>query len=519
MPLQLQNRKRAARKLEDYDVTGFVNADCSFLNFVTRLRINRFRHISNLNVDFEHPITVISGTNRVGKTSLLLILACSFEDFMKVDSTSPSGGLRPHAWNDVLSFTSHENVDVDYSYELEWRVGSNRRVGEGKRLANTKSWSGLGKKSSDPKRINAKIRDREARLIDLERVLPGRSFSNALFRKANQANAVRLNEEVEEAYSFLFDTGVTKIYQVGSHINKNCYLLENPNDSYSSFNAASGEEAAIHTLRDIIESPPNSLILVDEIEAAFHPNIQRKLAAIIEYISWRDKKQFIISTHSPTMISAFPPTSRKFIEAHDGQFRILSRISPQAARSKMDSIGHPLIRLYCEDSLAKFLIKKVLQEISKSNLHFARVFNIITSGAINEVKNDYQRHKRNFMQLRNKVGYAAIFDGDYHEDPSYTIFVDNPDEQAIFLYPYEAPEKFLVRAYLDENPDDELEASLTHDDHHGLFETMVVLDMAADSADARSQCYSAFLNSAKFAKHESDLKEFLLSLVDRFSQE
>ena len=216
MTLNLQNLVEAKRKLSGCDITVFRSVRESFRHFTMELKVNSFRHIQDLCITFEHPVTVIAGTNKIGKTSLLLLLACSHERFMKIDSTSPSGDLHEHAWNNVLSFTSHENVNNDYSYQLKWRVGVQMRDGVGKRLASSKAWSGLGKKSSDTSRVNAKIRDREVRMIDLERILPGRSFSNALFRKANAGTAVRLSPEIEKAFSYVFDVESVEISEVVS---------------------------------------------------------------------------------------------------------------------------------------------------------------------------------------------------------------------------------------------------------------------------------------------------------------
>ncbi len=517
MALQLQNLEAKKQKLASCDTAIFNGTDGSYLHFLKRLKINSFRHILSLDVSFEHPITVISGTNKIGKTSILLLVACSFEKFMKVDSTAPAGQLREHNWSDVMAFTNHETSAQDYSYELEWRVGSSNRSGEGKRLASSRAWSGLGKKSSDKARLNAKIRDREVRFIDLERVLPGRSFSNALYRKANIANAVRLNEEVEQAFSYIFGVDDVELSEVGSHINKSCFLISHAGNSYSSYNAASGEEAVIYLLKDIIDSRTDSLILIDEVEAGFHPSVQRKLADIIQYISWRDKKQFIITTHSPTLLSAFPGSSRRFIERFNNRYRVINRISHQAARSKMDAVGYPLLILYCEDDLASFLIKKVLTKISSEHPYFHRLVDIIESGPIDQVKNDYERHRRNFPQFRNSVGYCAVFDGDHKDHPHYSNYFGNTLEKTLFLYPYDAPEKFLVRAYLRENPNDELTSALQHSDHHSLFQQMVNLGLATDKSDARAACYTAFETSPEYAKHEEDLKNFLVTVVTEYS--
>lgn len=517
MTLNLQNVNEAKQKLESCDTKSFHNSDKSFCFFTSELKVKAFRHISNLTVDFEHPVTVISGTNKIGKTSLLLLLACSHENFMKMDSTSPAPILRAHAWKDVLSFTSHESVDADYSYELTWRTGFQERSGVGKRLASSKAWSGLGKKSSDPKRANAKIRDRQVRLVDLERILPGRSFTNALLRKAHSATAVRLAPEIEQAFAYIFDINNVEISEIGGHINKNCFLITKSSQCYSTFNAASGEESVIYLLKDLLESPKDSLILVDEIEAGFHPSVQRKLADVVQYISWRDKKQFIISTHSPTLLSAFPAKSRRFIEHTTTEYRVIRGISHQAARSKMDSVGYPLVRLYCEDNLASYLVKQALVRMAKNHPHAQRLVNVVTSGPIHEVKNDYIRHKRNFKQYCNKVGYCAIFDGDHKNHADYSVYFENSTEKALFLYPYEAPEKFLLRSYLSRNPHPQLSAALEHSAHHTLFLAMVNFGLATDSADALSRCYASFQESTEFMKHDHDLQSFLTEVLKHFS--
>lgn len=518
MTLNLNNLAEVKGKLARCDTATFRSRGDSYLSFVRQLRIVRFRHLHDLCIDFEHPVTVIAGTNTIGKTSLLLLLACSHERFMKVDSTSPTPSLREHSWNDVMSFTSHEAVDEDYVYELEWRVGTEDRTGTGKRLARTGKWGGLGKKDARPDRKSAKIRDREVRLVDLERILPGRSFTSALYRKANEGSAQRLAPDVEKAFAYVFGVTSVELSALGGHINKQCFLISEPERSYSTYNAASGQESVIYLLRDIIESPSDTLVLIDEVEAGFHPSVQRRLADVIQYIAWRDKKQFVITTHSPTLLTSFPARSRRFIESKGTGFRVIKGISAAAARSKMDSIGYPLVRLYCEDELAAFLIRKILIAMADEHPFADRLVNIICSGPINAVKNDYVRDSRNFSQMTNRVGYCAVFDGDHKDHPEFSNYFENPNELVTFLFPYEAPEKFLVRAYLREHSSPELEAGLAHNDHHTLFQVMVNLGLAADAAEARGLCYSAFEVQPEYTKHSRDLEDFLTRVLTHFTE-
>lgn len=517
MALQIQNLRQTKHKLMGCDVMRFDNPNNSFTWFTQSIHVTRFRHIFNLNIDFTHPITSIAGANRSGKTSLLLLMACSHENFLRPDATSSSIGIREHGWNDVLSFTSHETINTDYQYEMEWRHAARIFQGTGKRMHTSRAWSGLGKKSTDEKRLNAKIRGREVRLIDLERLLPARAFSNSLHRKANTAATTPLSQDIAQAFSYIFDTPITSISEAGWHLNRRCFVIERPGVVYSTYNAATGEEAVIYLLKDLIESPKNSLILIEEIEAGIHPSVLRKVIDIVHIVSWSDKKQIIFTTHSPTAFSAVDARSRRFIETVNGQWRCSSGISMQAASSKMDSVAHPLVQLYCEDDLAQFLINQQLVAITASEPQAQRLINVIRSGPIDQVKNDYTRHQRNFQHLRVKLGYCAVFDGDYKNDPGYSNFHENVDEFTAFIYPYDKPEKFLVRAYLTSNPNETLEAALNHINHHTLFNKMVELGVASDEKDARSRCFAAFSKSPDYQKHSMDLQAVIRKAIDHFT--
>lgn len=517
--LQLQNINDAKSKLLSYDPLTFSGAQNSFKFFLNKIKVNDFRHITGLEITFDHSVTVITGTNKIGKTSLLLLLACSHYDFKKYDSTKPETILRRHTWRDVLTFTNHEKTTRNYSYELFWRVGTETRTGEGKRLATSQAWTGLGKYSSAG-RVNSQIKDKEVRLIDLERLLPARNFSNSLARKISGTARIRVNADIEQAFAYILDIpSAVEIFRIGSHINKVAYLISYSVEPYSSYNAASGEESLINILSDIFDAPNDALILIDEIEAGFHPSIQRKLSDVIQYVSWIHKKQFILTTHSPSILSAFPSKSRKFIDKKaDGTYECINKISVNAAFSKMDSQAFPLLQLYCEDNEAEFIIKNLLNSTSQTHKNFYRLVNIIKSGPINQVRNDYETHKRNFSQMRLKMGYASVMDGDYRNDPKYSQYHGNQSEFSFFIYPYLAPEKFLVQFYLTANPQHtQLRTALINTDHHSLFQEMTNLGIATDKHQARQFCWDAFKLTAEYTTLFNDFKGFIFRTAAYFS--
>jgi len=98
------------------------------------------------------------------------------------------------------------------------------------------------------------------------------------------------------------------------------------------------------------------------------------------------------------------------------------------------------------------------------------------------------------------------------------MYHEHPDHHSFFLYPYMAPEKFLIKSYLDTYPNAELATSLNYSDHHALFQKMVNLGLAVDANQALGACWQTFTNSPEYTKLESDMTDFLLKTITHFSK-
>lgn len=509
--------------LEENDIRKFSGVNRSYRQMLLHIDVKKFRHIEKLQIAINHPITVFAGMNKIGKTSVLLLVACSFENFWKYDSTKPDTELKKATWRDVISFTKKETDNGAYEYALKWRLGDKVLDGTGKRNSGAKtSWTGLGKVSKEAQRINAKIKGRDVRFIDLERILPAREFTRRLNYKASISQEIPVNEDVKECFKYILEIpDDISIYQIGSHINKRAFLIKKNIDgqveSYSSYNAASGEESLLNLLIDINDAPDESLILIDELECGIHPSLQRRLADIIQYISWTKKQQFIITTHSATLLSAFPMNSRKLIEINQvGNYNVVSRPAVNTVFSKMDCIAHPLVDLYCEDDIAKGIIRSLLIKINEEKKGFDKLVNIVMSGPKDEVRNDYERHKRNFSQLLPKKGFCCVFDGDVFNDKVYDKYKKD-EEFSFFLYPYREPEYVLLSAYLEKTPNPALSYFIKHDDIHQGFSKMVELGLAADAKDAYSKCWMVFTKTADYNTLFEQFKGFIFRVIQYFN--
>jgi predicted ATPase len=301
------NPSRTRQKLQNVNL-GVEN---QFPLFVLSLNVEKFRSISQLGLNFIHPLTVLTGTNKIGKTSILAMLACSHVEFQM--RNLGTGNFERCTWNRLIKFTKHDQQLNDWRYKIKYKTGFNIEEPEGWRLAGTKKWSGLGKKTGQ-------ITNRRVVYIDIDRITPAHACSNVLFLNTQHSNSLQpVEEKINGYFRYIFETEEFNLEQIAQHQNRTSYRLD---DTFTNFNSASGEDVLLAILLDAVQADPKSLVLIDELELGLHPKIQRRLVDVLMDIANEDQKQFIVTTHSPSLLSAFDQNSRIFIEKkEDGNYR------------------------------------------------------------------------------------------------------------------------------------------------------------------------------------------------------
>lgn len=493
------NRTRDALKSID------LNSEHSFPFFTLKLTVERFRSISKLYLDFVHPMTVLTGTNKIGKTSILAILACSHIEFQMRNLSN--GALERCTWSRLIKFTKHDKQEQDWRYAIKYKVGQNNEMKEGWKLKSTKKWSGLAKKTGQ-------IVDRKVVYIDVDRITPAHACSNVLFANTQASNSTTpLHDRVSEYFDYIFEAAFN-LAQIAKYQNRASYKLDN---TFTSFNSASGEDVLLAVLLDAVQADKKSLILVDELELGLHPKIQRRFVEVLMDIALKDEKQFIVTTHSPTLLSSFDRESRVFLEKKgDGDYRAIPRISVNAAFSKMDSEIFPLVNLFCEDENSLRIISKALGYIQKngySDIH--KVVNVVPSGSNSQVKENYDVFKRTWGLSRINIGYAAVFDGDQRVLYSPKI---GTDDKISFLFSNEAPERFLLRNYLSTHPNKNLQYHVDNSQPHILFEKCVEESVATDQNEVFEQLYKEIELSDDYKTWLIEFQKFILDTCTYFSE-
>lgn len=489
-----------------------INNETNFPLFLKKIKFEPFRHISFLEIDFIHPISIITGTNRIGKTTILMAIACSHVNFQKKNPRN--GNIERQTWSSLMKFTSHDIQTTDWSYWITYKRGNRidpPKRGQRKHL--TKKWNGIGKKESQF--------TRDVVFIEIDRVLPLRNFNNIIFTKSKDSLTSALSNvtRIEELISYIFEENF-QLFVIKEYLDKVVLKFQNTN-SYSSFNSASGEDVIARMIIDIVEAPRNSLIVIDELEVGLHPKIQRRLVDVINHIARNDNKQFIITTHSPTLLSTFSEASRIFIERkNDGSLKSISRISVNAALSKMDSKSYPLIDLYCEDDVAKKIISKAIDDLQTNSelRNLSDLINVIESGSANKTFENFKVHQRTYHSKKVKTGVCCILDGDMRTKKNNSNQLLYPaEDELLFIFSNEAPERFLVRSYLQNNPNVNLEYHVNNSNSHCLFEKMIELSLSLDKDNGFELCWNSFIGFPRGLDSFAELKEFLKRMCVKYS--
>lgn len=483
-------------------------------DFFINLELNTFRHINNLSLEFIHPISVISGSNRSGKTTALMAIACSHYNFMRPNVNN--GQLERATWSSVVRFTSQDIQGGPWSYHVRYRIGNNVHSSAGSKNANSSKWSGVAKKSGQIGRpTSAHPRGgRTVILIDLNRISPSRHLSKSYFNRSRRlpgssfANQVKVNEYI----SYILEDNYT-IEQIDSAADSKIFKF-NTISHYTSFNTASGEDVLVCILTQVLDSPNNTLVLIDEIEVGLHPTIQRRLMDVLYMISKEDHKQFILTSHAYAILDSVPLESRLFIETSAGISRNYPGLSTYETLTRMDCKVFPVASVYVEDNVSQCIVEKAIEDIVLTRPGFNRLLKIVIIGSADNTFRYFKTRKEIMDYEPNTSKPACVLDGDVRSKRDRNGSLLYPEQQDLFFhYSDESPEKMLLRKYLEIHHNPTLQYHLDNSNPHCLLQKMVEEGRCVDKTDAFSRCFNEYKKSIDGAVHFDELKAFLIGLT------
>lgn len=348
-------------------------------------------------------------------------------------------------------------------------------------------------------------------LIDLDRINPGRHLSQSYYDRARQANveAIANGADINEYLSYILETNynVEKVIEV---VDSKIFKFDESGKKYTSFNTASGEDVLMNILVQILHAPEKSLILIDEIEIGLHPKIQRRLMQVLYILSQKRHLQFILTTHSYAILNSVPKESRIFIENVEGNLRSFPQLSTYDILTRMDCETFPVVTFYVEDEESKMIVNHAVEELNTVEVGLARLLRVVVVGSASKTYQYFKIRKELREQEHITTKAACILDGDMKDKRDGNGNFQYPEEEGLFFhYSGEAPEKMLVRAFLDNHDCPQLQYHVDNSNPHCLLEKMVEQGLAMDKKDAFEKCFTYYKSSVGGSVHFEELKEFI----------
>lgn len=310
-----------------------------------KVKLKNIKQIKSL--DFSIPkqgVWLITGLNGSGKTSLLAALfrigsSYAFQKYYKTSSFES----RLDAFNNSQVEYSLNGESVTYKYGGErWRATPNRNSN-----------------------LLSQFPFQTVKFVEAngDRVEP---FSDEILPKSVRSAP---NEVREFLVSVLDNQKWNNLKYVNTRRGRGseAYLIpyrhQNQTYYYSEKNFSLGELCVLRLACKLANIQDRSLVLIDEIEMALHPQAQIRLLDKVQQIAKEKKLTILFSTHSATLIKHIDRKHIIFItETSAGNFTSIDNVYPAQVLGEIafdEEIGADFIFLV-EDKQAKFLLEQMI---------------------------------------------------------------------------------------------------------------------------------------------------------------
>ncbi|MGL4692511.1 MAG: AAA family ATPase [Stenotrophomonas maltophilia] len=307
----------------------------------TRLTIKNWRQFANLDIEFHPTLTIITGSNGAGKSTILKLLAQHFGWHVPLLATPKHGksgtltyssgvweellrGIQPYGpsvgeltysneYTTALRVPETGGIEFNVSFDnmqsvTGMNIGSHRPIGNYQQVANIPT-NALGPSQAYQmyfNEVNSRHHNSYTQYSPTYRMKEA-IISMAMFGAGNQY--VERNDEVARAFEG-FKQVLSKILpdSIGfSDISVRVpdVVLETSSGDFVIDSASGGIMALIDLAWQIFlfaQGKESFVVLIDEPENHLHPSMQRSLLASL--ISAFPNAQFVVATHSPFMVSS-----------------------------------------------------------------------------------------------------------------------------------------------------------------------------------------------------------------------
>ena len=324
-------------------------------DYLDEIHLSGIRGIDDLRVRFDYPVSVISGINCSGKSTLLFAAACAYKvpgagikDFVP-SSLFPD--YRPNKGN-------HQDRRDIVTLSFEYTTPTGRRS---MRWQRRKGWnrSFFGRKGAkQPERpIYLRTLTNLSNPSEVRGVLQMSRLATPPQEYHLTASQIRFAQQL---LPFPYDNVVNLTNGRQSLL----FAQHKSGSGYSELQMAAGERAILRLSQEIAQLS-GALVLIDEVEAGLHPWVQQLLMLHLQNLALRNDLQVIVTSHSPVVIDSVPLSGRIVLERKGGN---VVQLYPyrDIIQNALYGRSRDKLNLLCEDEAAKAVLNGVLDDLVPS---------------------------------------------------------------------------------------------------------------------------------------------------------
>lgn len=426
---------------------------------VNKIKIIKYKKLSNLDLEFGKRVTAISGANSTCKTSLLHIISNSFQ----APTKSADWIVDKKCISIINSLNYMTNPKIETLNRGDVKYNDPARNVNGI-LLNVTYFNGIElgfrKHNSDiDNRYSIKpkyARGSGEKLPTLPVIYLGLSRLVPIGEVHNDSNIIRITKKLPDEYrnelSELYKQFTR--YEIGSlsssHLGdiKTRSTFETNIEGVDSNTISAGEDnlsiilTALLSLKYYFNSIDSrndveSILLIDELDATLHPSYQLKLLNLLEKMAADYKIQIIFTTHSLFLMEKVIKHKDDFIYLIDNISSVKQMSNPTIYKIRMylqnicanDIFSNVSIPVFTEDKEARLFIECLLDYYKKAHPKFATIAGslhfvdaCIGADILESIFLDF-----NLSQIKDRA--ICILDGD-HDTNLNNLIISLPGMQS-----------------------------------------------------------------------------------------
>lgn len=392
------------------------NIYSNFGAVIKTMTINGFRGLTDVKINFEYPITAISGTNGSGKSTIVQLAVCAYKQ-PQTDKKYKRHYVKdffPVSQLDPNPFVHNANVIFQYatnSKDLQ-ELTVSRKASE---------WSGYKRQP-----------ERHSFYVGFALYIPKVERKDLSIYKSGSFSVGSkriISDDIKTQVSNILNNYYDEVaFQEISHKKRSIELglVKKYGYTYSENNMGFGEGRLMYMV-DLLENEPNnSLFILEEPETSLHEDAQYKFIKYLMNVCYKKGHQIILSTHSSIILEALPPEGRKFIIRNSSGVEVLDRVSANRAKSILTDGNTKALTICVEDEFAKLMLTEAIRLIKPAILPFLQ---IVPMGDTNAVRNTVKL-LRSFKIKSLGIRDADI--GENKEEKLYRLPGSLPPEKEVY---------------------------------------------------------------------------------------